>query len=72
MAKNCLSKKPDHKTKVKKETSSNRAEQVSETKEIYINAMEIESYTVAGATWPAAIKANEALKGTVYINGNEA
>ena len=72
MAKNCPSKKPDRKTNIKKETSSNRAEQVSETEEIYINAMEIESYAAAGATRPAAVKANEALEGTVYINGKEA
>ena len=58
--------------KVKKETSSNRAEQVLETEEVYINAIEIESYAAAGATRPAAIKANHPLEGTVYINGKEA
>ena len=72
MAKDCPFKKPDLKTKVKKETSSNRAEQVSETEEIYLNTMEIESYAAAGATRPAAIKDNEALEGTVYINRKEA
>ena len=34
--------------------------------------MEVESYATAGATRPAAIKANHALEGTVYINGKEA
>ena len=66
------SKKPDRKTKVKKETSSNRVEQVSETEEVYINAIEIESYAAAGSTRLASIKANYALEGTVYINGKEA
>ena len=72
MAKDCPSKKSDRKTEVKKETSSNPAEQVSQTEELYINAIEIESYAAAGATLPASIKSNHALEGTVYINGKEA
>ena len=72
MAKDCPSKKSDQKAKVKKEMSSNRAEQVLKTEEIYINAMEIESYATIRATRPAAIKANKALERMVNINGKEA
>ena len=70
MANDCPYKKS--KRKIKKETSFNRVEQVSETEEVYINAMEIESYAAAGTTRPASIKANHVLEGLIHINGKEA
>jgi predicted aspartyl protease len=74
IARNCPSKKDQKgKTKVKKEATSNRAEQQEEYHEVYINSMEIESFASAKATRPATnTDAHQALEGTMFINGKEA
>jgi len=72
MAKDCPSKKDKGKTKVKKEASSNLATELCEYDEVYINALEIESYVATKTTRPTTIKALHALEGTMFINGKEA
>ena len=72
MAKDCPSKKDKRKTKVKKEASSNLATELREYDEVYINALEIESYVATKTTRPTTIKALHALVGTMFINGKEA
>jgi len=72
MAKDCPSKKDKGKVKVKKEASSNLATELSEYDEVYINALEIQSYVATKATRPTRIKALHALEGTMFINGKEA
>jgi len=72
MAKDCPSKKDKGKAKVKKEASSNLATELREYDEVYINALEIESYVATKTTRPTTIKALHALEGTMFINGKEA
>jgi len=72
MAKDCPSKKDKGKAKVKKQASSNLATELCEYDEVYINALEIESYVATNATRPTTIKALHALEGTMFINGKEA
>jgi len=60
------------KAKVKKEASSNLATELCEYDEVYINALEIESYVATKTTRPTTIKALHALEGTMFINGKEA
>jgi len=71
MAKDCPSKKDKGKAKVKKEASSNLAIKLCEYDEVYINALEIESYVATKTTRPTRIKALHALEGTMFINGKE-
>jgi len=72
MAKDCPSKKDKGKAKVKKEASSTLATELCEYDEVYINALEIESYVATKTTRPTTIKALLALEGTMFINGKEA
>jgi len=72
MAKDCPSKKDKGKTKVKKEALSNLATELCEYDEVYINALDIESYVATKTTRPTTIKALPALEGTMFINGKEA
>jgi len=72
MAKDCPSKKDKGKGKVKKEASSNLATELSEYDEVYISALELESYAATKTTRPTTIKALYALEGTMFINGKEA
>jgi len=72
MAKDCPSKKDKGKAKLKKEASSNLTSELCEYDEVYINALEIESYVAAKTTRPTTIKALHSLKGTMFINGKEA
>jgi len=72
MAKDCPSKKDKGKAKVKKEASSNLTTELCDCHEVYINALEIESYAATKTTRPTTIKALHALEGTIFINGKEA
>ena len=72
MARDCPSKNAKGKARVKKETTSNLVEQQDDYDEIYINALEFESYAAAKATRPATIKPHNALEGTMLINGKQA
>ena len=76
MARNCPSKNDKVKGKAapKKEAASNLTEQRRKYKEVYINAMEFESYAAAKVktTRPSTIKTHHALEGTMLINGKEA
>jgi len=72
MAKDCQSKKDKGKAKVKKEASSNLATELCDYDEVYINAVEIESYVATKTSRPTTIKALHALEGTMFINGKEA
>ena len=72
MAKVCPSKKNKGKGKVKKEALSNLATELSEYNEVYINALEIESYVATKTSRPTTIKALHALEGNMFINGKEA
>jgi len=66
------SKKDKGKAKVKKEASSNLATELCEYDEIYINALEIESYVATKTTRPTTIKALLVFEGTMFINRKEA
>ena len=76
MARNCPRKNDKGKGKAppKKEAASNLAEQHSEYEEVYINALEFESYAAAKVktTRPSTIKAHYAPDETRFINGKEA
>jgi len=72
MAKDRPNKKDKAKRKVKKEASSNLATELCEYDQVYINALEIESYVATKATRPTTIKAHYALEGTMFINGTDA
>jgi len=72
MAKDFPSKKDKGKTKLKKKASSNLATELCEYDEVYINALEIESYVATQTTRPTTIKVHHALEGTMFINGKEA
>jgi len=72
MAMDCPSKKDKGKAKVKKEASSNLATELCEYDEVYINALEIESYVATKTIHPTTIKGHHALEGTMFINGKEA
>ena len=76
VARNCPSKndRGQGKAPPKEVTASNLAEQDSEYEEVYIIALEFESYAAAKVktTSPSTIKAYHALEGTMFINGKEA
>ena len=76
IARKCPSKNEKGKGKAphKKEGDFNLAEQHREYEEVYINALKFESYGAAKVitTRPSAIKAHQALEGTMFINGKEA
>src|ERR1700712_4773741 len=72
MTRDCSSKNDKGKAKVKKETTSNLVDQQNDYDEIYINALEFESYAAAKAARPATIKPHNALEGTMLINGKQA
>src|SRR6195952_2474061 len=72
MGRDCSSKRDKGKAKVKKETTSNLVEQQDDYDEIYINALEFESYAAAKAARLAAIKPHNVLEGTMLIKGKQA
>jgi len=70
---NCADKKDEGKGKaVKKESSSNRAEAETSADEVYINLIEIETYTLSGKTVPSTTKTKKALERTIRIKGQDA
>jgi len=72
MAKDYRSKKDKGKAKVKKEAVSNLATEHIEYEEVYINALEFESYAAAKTNRLTRINTHHALEGRMFINGQEA
>jgi len=64
LSRNCRDKQDEGKGRaVKKESTSNSAEAETSADEVYINAMEIETYALSGKTVPSTAKAKKALEG---------